>query len=449
MTKSVYQLGKRISEFWHNALKVILFKNIYEQIDKNAQLLTTVTENNKINSENISKILEKSKEYSIEIMRQNKIQITQQHEKFKEQISEENYNQNQEIKKYLSDQINSQNSEFVEQFSEKSNKQYENFIKQNKEQNIFYIRQNRIEKSEYVKQSYEQNLQYIRQNRKHFTEYVDKTFGQIKQEVNEFIEQISDLGNQNKIEYENLITQNKKQYTELLRENRERHRALIRQLSDILDKQITTFIKQISKQVNQKNNNILEQISENINHQILGFIEKISQEGNRQNSVFIRQNTDLIRQILSQSLQNHGTISKKFGEIVSYQKLSELRENLIIIKTTIIILEKLDSTQLKALYNLYLKYHRTYPNIPILDLTRGFLIVKILFPSFFTEMFRNLSILKNQFDDTAYTEITITLKEYDTFFKNFIRDSNRIAKIKKMLDTDIATVDKMLTKLID
>ncbi len=423
-------LSKRFSEFW--------FKNIYEKIDKNTQLLVTATENNNENSQSINEILENSEEQSNKIIEQSRIQITRQHEKFREQFLKENDEQSQELKKYLSEQINSQISEFREQIS-----------KENKAQNIQYIKQNKIEKLEYIKQSYEQNKQYIRQNKLQLTEYVDKTIGQNKQEIKEFIEKISELGMQNKKEYGNLIKQNKEQYTEFLSENRERHRELIKNLSDILDKQITTFIKQISKQVNQNNDKMLEQISEKINNQILGFIEKISQEGNRQNSVFIKQNTQLIGQILVQSLKNHGTIDKKFEELVSYQKLSEFRENLITIKTSIIILEKLDNTQLKALYNLYLKYHRMYPDIPILDLTRGFLTVKILFPLFFTEMFRNISILKNQFDDTVYTKITATVKEYDNFFRNFIRDSDRVDKIKEMLDSDIVTVDKMLTRLIN
>ena len=86
-----------LSGFWHNALKKIIFKNLYEQIDKNAQLFTTATENNKKNSQSMSEILENSKKDSIEIMRQNEIQNTQQHEKFI-----------QEVKKYLSEQINNQ-----------------------------------------------------------------------------------------------------------------------------------------------------------------------------------------------------------------------------------------------------------------------------------------------------------------------------------------------------
>jgi len=400
----MWDASKRFSGFWHNALKVIFFKKIYEEIDKNGELLIAATESNKKNSENISKILEKSKEY---------YQISE----VREQILKENI------------------------------EHYENFLKQNKEQNRFYGNQNRIEKSEYIKQSYEQNLQYIRQNRKYFTEYIDKTFGEIKQEVIEFIEQISELGNQNKLEYKNLITQNKKQYTEFLRENKERQRELTGNLLSIFDKQITTIIKQISVQVNQKNAILLEQITKNINHQILGCIEQISEENNKQNSVFIKQNSELINYIKSESTRNHGTINQKFRELVKYQTLSQFRENLIIIKTNMIILEKLDNTQLKIFHNLYMQYHKKHSEIPVLDVTQGILIIKILFPRFFTEMLANLSILKSQFEEESYIEITQLIKKCDYFFQNFIR-VEKVNIIKEMLDSDIVIVDNMLAKII-
>lgn len=436
------------SQFWHNALKKIIFKNIFEELNKNTQLLVTATENNNQNSENINEILEESKKQNTEIMKQNEIQITQQHEKFREQILKENNEQSQEIKKYLSEQITNQISEFREQILKESTEHYENLINENTAQNVRYIKQNKIEKLEYIKQSYVQNLKYILQNKRQLTEYVDKTIGQNKQEIKEFIEYITELGKQNKKEYENLIIQNKNQYTEMLSESRKHQRELIKKLSDILDNKITTYINQISDHTTQENTKVLKQISKNINNHNIKFIEQISEEGNKQNSVFIKQNTELIKEILAQSLQNHGTINEKFKELVNYHKLSEFRENLITIKTTIVILERLDEMQLKIFHNLYREYHRVHSEIPTLDVTQGIIIIKMLFPVFFGEILRNLAILKSQFENDVYMEMTKTIKNCDSFFKNFKMD-HRLDKMKKMLDSDISIIDELLTKLID
>ncbi len=248
---------------------------------------------------------------------------------------------------------------------------------------------------------------------------------QIKQEINEFIEKISEIGS----------------------ENRQCNREYQKNISNIFHKEITAFIKQFSKYIKHENTKLLEQISEQANHQILGFIQQISEENNRQNSIFIKQNTELIREILSQSLRNHGAIDKRFDDFVIYQKLSDLRENLTTIKTNIIILERLDNTQLKIFRNMYLKYQNSQSKIPSLDITQGIIIIKILLPSFFIEMLRKVSFLKSQFDDT-YTEMRDTVNSSNYFFKNFDRDSDR-DKMKEMLDSAIGIVDKQLAELIN
>lgn len=256
--------------------------------------------------------------------------------------------------------------------------------------------------------------------------YQKKNIVQINQEFNEFIEKFSEIGNQNR------------------KYNKEHGKYI----SNIFHKEISAFIKQFSRYIKLENTKLLEQISEQAQQQISGFIEQISEENNRQNSVFIKQNKELIKEILSQSLRNHGTINKKFDDFVIYQTLSELRENLTTIKTNVIILERLDKTQLKIFHNMYLKYQNSQSKIPSLDITQGIIIVKILFPLFFTQMLRKVSFLKSQFEDDSYTEMRDTIQSSDNFFKNFNRDSE-LDKMKKILDSAIGIVDNKLTELIN
>jgi len=62
-------------------------------------------------------------------------------------------------------------------------------------------------------------------------------------------------------------------------------------------------------------------------------------------------------------------------------------------------------------------------------------------------MAKKLSILKSQFED-EYTEMTYTIKSSDFFFENFDKNPERIENMKKMLDSDIALVNKRLAELI-
>ena len=217
---------------------------------------------------------------------------------------------------------------------------------------------------------------------------------------------------------------------------------------EILDNKNTQFMKQFSRQNKQENYELLEQISEENNKKIAGYIAQISKENNKQNSVFIRQNSELINYIKNESTRNHGTINKKFKELVNYQTLSQFREDLITIKTNITILEKLDNTQLKIFHNLYMQYHKSHSEIPSLDVTQGIIIIKMLFPGFFAKMLANLSVLKSQFEEDIYTEMIHTIKKCDYFFQNFIREPEKVNKVKEMLDSDIVIVDNMLVKLI-
>jgi len=543
---------QRFSGFWYNALKVIFFKKIYEQIDKNGEL-HTIEEYTEKNNKIIRNFLEKNTQERLEFIKQNNEQyenlikqitnnnqqysqdkektlqiikqisdqsnqknenlikqiikqnnqegknfikenLLQNEELIKQIIDENNQQiteltkhnvgftsqnqlQNKELLKHNADQNIKQYKEFIEWFSEKAtqkndehaekitsgisevsklflednNKQYENFIKENKIQIIEYIKQNKIEKLEYIKQNsqnnnviVQQNLKYIQQNKIQLTEFINETYEQNKHEIKQFIEQISQIVTQNKEQIQN-------EQTEMFKQNRKQNilisKDFSKNFSNILDEQNTKFMKQFSRQNKQENYELLEQISEQNEKQLSGFIDKISEENNKQNSVFIKQNTELISQILSQTRKNHGTINKKFEELVNYQTLSEFRENLITIKTNMIILQKLDDTQLKIYHNLHMKYHKIHSEIPVLDVTQGILIIKILFPSFFTEMLANLSILKNQFEDDVYTEMTYTIKKCDYFFKNFIREPEKLDEVKGMLESDIIIVENLLTKL--
>ena len=95
-----------------------------------------------------------------------------------------------------------------------------------------------------------------------------------------------------------------------------------------------------------------------------------------------------------------------------------------------------------------MQYHKSHSEIPSLDVTQGIIIIKMLFPGFFAKMLANLSVLKSQFEEDIYTEMIHTIKKCDYFFQNFIREPEKVNKVKEMLDSDIVIVDNMLVKLI-
>jgi len=298
----------------------------------------------------------------------------------------------------------------------------------------------------FKRQTHQQNLNTIKQNKHLLSEYVDKTIDQIKQEIRLYLMEISEGGIQNQEQYTQMVMDIK----QIFGENRLQIREQTKSISSIFHKEIVTFTQQFSRHTKQQNTKllqqILEQISKQTSQQISEFLEKISQQNNRHNSIFIKQNTDLIREILSQSVQNHGTIDKKFENFVTYQRLVEFRENLITIKNNIMILERLDNTQLKIFHNLYQRYEKGSSSLPSLDITQGIIIIKILLPPFFREMTKKLSLLESEFED-KYTEMTDTIQSSNHLFMNF--EKNKLDNIKKMLDSDISTVDEQLVKMID
>ena len=209
--------------------------------------------------------------------------------------------------------------------------------------------------------------------------------------------------------------------------------------------QISKFMMQLSAHIRQKNINLLEQITENNNQQDSEFIEQISNKLDKQNFSFITQNSKLTKEILAQSIKNYDTINKKFEKLVSYPFLVRFSDDLITLKTSMSVLEKLDHAQSKTFYNLYLKYQKLHPNIPILDMTQGVLIIKILFPPFFAKMLKNLTYIKSHLDDDTMTEMTGTIKNSNSLFQSFNRSQLKTIN----LDSHISTINKIIMKLMN
>ncbi len=228
---------------------------------------------------------------------------------------------------------------------------------------------------------------------------------------------------------------------------RQLNKDLISQFLITSKNQTSEFMKQLSHHTYEKNTKLLEQILEKINQQNSAFIEQVSLTIDKQSTVFITQNAKLTKEILVQSIKNYGTINEKFKQLVSYPFLVTFREDLIIIRTNLVILESLDHIELITFHYLYLKYYKIHPEIPFLDLTDGVLIVKILFPAFFREMLNNLSFIKIQLNEDTFEEMETTIKSCNVFFHNL--NKRNLQDIKTSLNSHISEIDKILAKLID
>ena len=286
------------------------------------------------------------------------------------------------------------------------------------------------------------------QNKQILRESLDKVIEKYQKENEKYLEDLSEMSKQDKKFYEDIMMKTRKQISDTLTLNRHQNSASQIDFFNKSKKQLTELIEQISKQAKQTNIKFLEQIVEQTNNQISGFIEHISEKNNQQNSIFIKQNSELIRQLSQQSIKNHGTINEKFEALRTYQVLSAFRENMITIKTSMLILEKLDDKKFKIMYKLYLKCQELHSEIPVLDINRGMIIIKLLCPRFFKQMHNNLVTLKSQFDEKTYKEMTDNIKECDSFFRNFKREPQRLSKIKSMLDSNIVITDNLLTESI-
>lgn len=266
------------------------------------------------------------------------------------------------------------------------------------------------------------------------TESADK-FEMIKKSA----DQILEISKEKKKDYE--------EFQVLVRQTRQLNKDLISQFLITSKNQTDKFMKQLLYHTEEKNTKLLGQILQKTNQQIFEFIEQISHKLENQSSIFITQNSKLTKEILSQSLKNHGTINEKFEQLVMYPFLVAFRGDLITLKTNLVILGNLDATQSKIFRNLYLKYHSLHPEIPVLDITQGILVVKILFPSFFRQILKNLSYLKTQINDNTITEMTVTIKSCDYFFQNL--NKTKLKNIKTNLNSDISKIDKIIIKLFD
>lgn len=282
----------------------------------------------------------------------------------------------------------------------------------------------------------------------HISENIKKITEQHKKDIEKFTGQIEGITKQGTQQNEELITQNKKQNEELILQSRRQNKDLTNQFLLKSEKQISDFTKRFSHQIKVEQDKFLEQILAKNNAQFSEFIERLIIKNNKQNSILIKQNTHLIEQILSQSLENHGAINKKFKELVAYQVLVAFREDLITIKTSMASLENLEKIKLKIIYKIYLKYHSQHSDVPLLDITRGMIIIKIPFPVFFKQMLKNLLSLKSQFDEKTYNKMTNTINYCDYFFKNFDENPERMLRNKKMLNSDIDVVNIRLAELI-
>lgn len=91
--------AKSHSNFWHNGLRKILFKDFYKKIDTNTELITNVAKSNEQTSKTINEILTKSSVENIRILKQNEEQNITQHAEFLKIFSEKNVSLNDELEK--------------------------------------------------------------------------------------------------------------------------------------------------------------------------------------------------------------------------------------------------------------------------------------------------------------------------------------------------------------
>ena len=154
-------LGKRLSQFWYNALRKIIFKDVYEKIEKMGDiqavldLATDATQSLtesadkfemiKKSADQISEISkEKKKNYeefhaSVKHIRQlnkdliNKFLITNnsQTDKFMKRLLQFSSEKNTKLLEQILYGINQQNSTHIEQISHKLDKENSRFITQN------------------------------------------------------------------------------------------------------------------------------------------------------------------------------------------------------------------------------------------------------------------------------------------------------------------------------
>ena len=124
----------------------------------------------------------------------------------------------------------------------------------------------------------------------------------------------------------------------------------------------------------------------------------------------------------------------------AYLSLAEFRENLITIKSNIIILEKQNKGFLASLSFFSLRYQNNNPNAIIFDL-RPRKNIQFLLSAFFRQMHKNLTESKSYFTPENFQEIIHTIEDSEKFFK---KSNNEQIRIKNNLDSYINLSNKLL-----
>ncbi len=126
--------------------------------------------------------------------------------------------------------------------------------------------------------------------------------------------------------------------------------------------------------------------------------------------------------------------------LVAYLSLAEFREELIIAKNNMVILEKQNKRFLESLYYFSSSYQRNNPHATVFDL-RPRRNIQFLLPVFFTQMLKNISNIQSHITSKSFLEITNTIKDSTKFF---IKSRDEQTRIKDNLDSYITLSDELL-----
>ena len=444
-------------------IREIAQKNSKIVLEQNTNFVKEISSLHQQHREDIKNhVFKQNRQQKIEFIKENK-EFVKEIKEYASSILEQNRQQNTEFIKEAENQyknqsldIIAQNKTFFENFIKFSEKQYKqenaNIMIKNERQTTMLNKKVLADiKKDVLQQNTIQNKEYLKQNREQITETVTKIIEQNNSEIQKFIKFITEITQQNRKEDKSFILENnetmKKLNTEFFKNSKHQHLEISR---DFLSKSSTQFKNMINNATisNKQENSLLLQnfVTENKN-QYNEFIKMISIQIDEKNSTFIKQNTNLIKELLEQSLISQGTVKQKYSELIIYQILSAFRKDCLIIKNSLIVLEKMDASEIKVARNLSAQYQKNQHKIPILDMTRGLIVIKLLFPPFFLQMYNNLDILKNYLDHTTYSEIIQTIEKCESFFKVY-KNHKKIDEINKNLESHISTLDKLLVKLV-
>jgi len=124
----------------------------------------------------------------------------------------------------------------------------------------------------------------------------------------------------------------------------------------------------------------------------------------------------------------------------AYLSLAEFREDIIITKSHLIILEKQNKRFLESLYYFSSSYQRNNPHATIFDL-RPRRNIQFLLPVFFTQMLENLTDIQSHITSESFLEIANTIKDSTKFFT---KSKDEQTTIKDNFDSYINLSDELL-----